>query len=426
MAQGVGEKTGKRWPKLILRWVIYVILSLLLMYEATHCSQIEECSGVEAPGGALSHTDYTTIVEFGTSRKPQSHRVILVTLAAGTEPDEVLSNVCAQRLFTARLIKRLNDLNVSVIAFDKFYNPKSCTREGEERATQAFVAAVRASRAVIVRGLPSVMLDHKQTANITGDSTQNPKEREVCLRETATLDLPIPASNSGLLRLDADTRRIPLRWPAFQEDGKTVKLVDSFALVAVRAIEPEVLDTPVLQQALDSGEQPYSTNIPFAGRSALAILCGRNSKNATDWEKCETDEPWSEINGAIVVVGDHSGDTDKHPSIQGLIYGVDLQANYIAALLDQRYYLPLLETVGNGIVIVVFFIVLQLLLWKFSHLKYGPLRAGLVGILLWATVLVVSILIFAFKGYLLTVWVQGINLITIIASCAEHWVATME
>lgn len=413
MAETIQGGGSKRWVRLSVRWTVYVTLSLLLLYEANHCSLIEECSGAEAPGGALSHSDYGTIVKYGSARKPQSHRVVLVTLSAGVEPDEVLAKLCSQRLFIAGLIRRLNDLNVSVIALDKSYAPTSCNKEGEEtQNTQAFIKAITASRAVITRGLPTAMLDDKQTVG----------EREVCLRETPTLALPIPPGNSGLLRLDADTRRIPVQWPVFQGDGKTVDPADTFALVTVRAADPEALDNPVLQKALKSGEQPYSTTIPFSPHSALALLCGRQAnKSTTDWKTCATSDAWPEMNGAIVVIGDHNGDADKHPSLHGLTYGVDLQANYIAALLDQRYYLPAFSTFGNGAIIVVFFLGLQALLWKI-----GPLRAGAAGLAVWGVILVTSILVFALKGYLLTVWVQGINLVTIIVSCLEHWVAKME
>lgn len=418
MAQGT--HAGISWAKLILRWAIYVVLSLLLLYEATHCSLIEECSGVEAPAGALSHSDYTTIVKYGSPRKAKSHRVVLVTISSGTEPDDVVAKVCLQRLFTARLIKRLNDLNASVIAFDKFYGAHSCPLDGVE--TQALFAAIKTSRAVVTRGLPTSTLDNKQkVSSMKVGETQKMEEREVCLRETETLELPMPASHSGLLRLDADTRRIPLQWPVFQRDGKTVELMDSFPLITVRAADPEALETPVLQTSLATGTQPYSTMMPFAQHSALAILCGRTAQSTTDWKTCTTEEPWADMNGAIVVVGDHIGDADKHPSLQGIRYGVDLQANYIAALLDQRYYLPLLGNIGNSAFIVVFFLILQVILWK-----HGPMRAGIFGISVWFGILIISILVFAFRGYLLTVWVQGINLVTVIVSCLEHWCARLD
>src|SRR5207244_3957812 len=98
---------------------------------------------------------------------------------------------------------------------------------------------------------------------------------------------------------------------------------------------------------------------------------------------CRAD-PIEGMNGAIVVIGDHFDDQDTHPAIrvaedeaaerdeedaapEGLLYGVDLQANYIAALLDKRYYLPLLTGLGNDAFIVVFFVVLQVLFWRWEQ-----------------------------------------------------------
>src|SRR5205085_6583707 len=115
-------------------------------------------------------------------------------------------------------------------------------------------------------------------------------------------------------------------------------------------------------------------------------------------------EEWlDKINGAIVIVGNHTSG-DVHPTADGKSYGVDLQANYIAALLDQRYYL-VLSSFQNGIVVVIFFIILQILLWKYE----GRLKALIYAILLWLVMFILSIGVLAFTGYLVNIWVQEIN-----------------
>jgi hypothetical protein len=389
--------------------MVYLILSLLLFHEATGNVLIEECSGTDAPARALSKSDYNAIVGASSFRDPQNHKVILVALSNGVEPDEVLANFCLQRLFSSRLISRLNQLGAAVIAFDKQYSTSACDVRGAE--TTALAEAIRTSHAVITRGLPTVIVNE-----VTRDGKKS------CLREERTLDLPIPLQHSGTLRLDADIRRAPLRWPVLDRDGKNINETETFAWVTATVADLPSLQTARIKKAWATGEQPYSTFMKIPTFSAIELLCGKGSGKDSDWRNCTSAEPWDEINGSIAVVGDHNGDTDRHNTPWGSIYGVDLQANYVAALLDQRYYLSLFSPGQNESAIVIFFLVLQLLFWK-----SGSTLQGLVyGVALWGTIFVSSIFILAFTGYLLTVWVQGINLLTILISFFEHWAARMD
>ena len=183
---------------------------------------------------------------------------------------------------------------------------------------------MRESQAIVTRGLPTGIIPE-----------QHRHSREVCLKQLPTLELPIPESNSGLLRLDADTRRIPLSWPVIQQDG-TVKDEDTLAWITAKAADASALETAQLQRARRGAEQPFSTMTKLNTFSALRIVCGEGAKPTVDWQACTSAERMNDINGAIVVIGDHNGETDQHSTIGGLIYGVDLQANYVAALLDQR------------------------------------------------------------------------------------------
>ncbi|HJX83845.1 MAG TPA: CHASE2 domain-containing protein [Candidatus Angelobacter sp.] len=381
----------------------------MAFHEASNNSLIEECSGMDAPLRALSSSDYETMVRYSSFKEARNHKVVLVTLTNGVEPDEVLANICLQRRFAAKLIDRLNDLRAAVIAFDKQYSTGACDVRGEE--TVALAKAMKESRAFVTRGLPTA---------ITPEKTLDGKK--TCLKEPETLDLPIPPERSGLLRLDADTRRSPLSWPVLQQDGAHVKRIETLAWVTARTADPESLHTIRLQRAFGSGEQPYSTMADIPTFSAITLLCGKGSGKATDWRSCESIEKWDGINGAIVVVGDHNGDTDRHNTLRGSVYGVDLQANYVAALLDQRYYLPLLSVRQTELAIVIFFIALQVLFWKY----HSSIRSLVYAFSFWGIIFVGSIVILAFTGYLVTIWVQGINLATILLSFFEHKAARME
>jgi hypothetical protein len=400
-----------KWFKLAVRSGVYVALALLLLHEATQSSLLEECTGGEAPAGVLSNSDYTAIVTHSSFREPSNHKVLLVTLTGGIEPDEILTRLCSQRFFTSRLIRRLNELGAAVIALDKQYGVTTCQATPEERKqTDALADAIRASRAVVTRGLPTALVTEE---NVHG--------KRVCLRGQSTLELPVPTQNSGVIRLDADTRRTPLVWTVLKPQGTDGEQMETLALVTARAADASALATRRLRKALERGEQPFSTMVHIPQFSAVQILCGRDSSQSTDWRACRSTEAWPEMNGAVLVIGDHNGENDRHATVGGYIYGVDLQANYIAALLDQRYYLPLLTDTQNQATIVIFFLAQLTLYWKCK----SRVRAFLYGVLLWALIFLVSIVLLAFTGYLLTVWVQGINLISVLIIFLEHWAAEL-
>ena len=400
----------------------YLVLALLLLHEATGNGEIEECKGVDASVASMSRQDYRTLVHYAIPDVGQAQKVILVTIGS-MEPDDIRRDFCQQRFFIARLIQRLKMLNVAVIALDKFYEPDTCPLDGEE--TKTLLSSVSGTAPVVTLAFRTALIPKN-----------NRGKANVCLSTKPGFDLGLPKKNLGLTRLDADTRRIPLQWPILS-DG-VVKPEETFAFITARAFNKDALQNPLLTTAIRKGQQPFSTLVRIEHHSALEILCGK-SADPKEWEKCVTNEPVEGFNGAVVVIGDHYGEQDLHPAIrdaetettdvqddtapEGLVYGVDLQANYIAALLDRRYYLPLLPEWGDQAVIVAFFIVLQVLCWRFHRRLW---LAGVTGILLWLLIAAVSFEVLAFKRYLLTVWVHGINLGTVVVSVLEHWVARMD
>lgn len=417
-----GKKERNRKSQLVLRWIIYFTLALLLLHEATGSGQIQECMAVDASAQAMSHSDYRTLVKYAIPEPAQAHRVIIVAIGSA-EPSEIKSDFCTQRLFVARLIERLTQLHASVVALDRFYGNLTCS-SGE---TEALLKAAHVTYPVVTLAVRTRLIPMRER-----------KDPRICLEPAESFDLGLDKSRLGITRLDADTRRIPLQWPLVISDvthQTEQPSADSFVFVTARAADKESVETPLLQNALAASEQPFSTMTKIPHYSALEVICGKRANTGT-WRNCANREPIEGFNGAVVVVGEHSGDQDTHPTIQnpdldldvpdpapdGLVYGVDLQANYIAALLDKRYYLPALTEHESEAFILVFFVVLQVLFWKVKPLA----KAFLIGVLFWVLIFGFSLGLLAFKRYLLTVWVQGINFLTILVSWLEHWAATME
>jgi hypothetical protein len=151
---------------------------------------------------------------------------------------------------------------------------------------------------------------------------------------------------------------------------------------------------------------------------AAKVLCGTTYSQATDWRNCQSNEEIPELRDAVVVFGDHVGDNDWHQEGKGKrVYGVDLQANFVAAILDKRCYLPLLSAESN-----LLFIGATLLILDICFHFFKPLwRTLLIAVVVWGAIVAASFVILSFTGYLFTIWVQGITLTTIFVTALHHW-----
>jgi CHASE2 domain-containing sensor protein len=178
-------------------------------------------------------------------------------------------------------------------------------------------------------------------------------------------DYLLPSSLSGLglreaiVNIDLDTRKLPLKWLVFpskaDKDHDTRQVLrETLALTAAQAYEKGQLEAehPRLAKLLNPVRHPYISFLDldqFKPYRLLAgfVLCGRPVKQGEDATTCVA--PSSDlgvVSGKIVVIGEIS-DQDIKSTVVGRIPGVFLQANFIEALLDDRYYegYPLLNYV---------------------------------------------------------------------------------
>jgi hypothetical protein len=246
-------------------------------------------------------------------------------------------------------------------------------------------------------------------------------DRHCCLAAVPNLELGIPDGRAGSVKLDANSKLAPLKWPVLDGD----KLIDqkTFSLVTAEAAKPGLLKMARIRIALSMEGRPYSTRVrDIPTFSAFKILCGEGAGASADWRSCHTDEPEPYISGAVVIVGDHIGERDIHPNPGSrFIYGVDLQANYVAALLDQRIYMPLMN---EKLATALLFVLLLILHSAFAHFPLG--RAFLVALGCWIVLVCASIVILVEWGLLLTIWLQGLTLSTICVVAMHHWTTKLE
>ena len=405
--------------KVVLQSLIYLVLVFFLLHEVEDKTAIEECTGFDAPSRALERSDYDFFIRHSTFQEPSNRRVVEIVLDPKIEPEDVISDYCTQRQFTARVIDRLNELQVSIITLDKIYMRKRCP--DNDIGTDALHNSIKHSRATIILGADTEITPQTRVNN-----------QDVCLRlrQGQFLSFDVADDKAGLLRMDANTRLAPLEWPVRVTEANSsdeIRNLPTLSFVTALAADARAVQTRVLQSAIRSHQQPYSTRIDMPVFSAAQVLCGRSySSVSNDWRTCKSGELPNDLDprNAIVIFGDHVGENDLHqePQHPQGLYGVDLQANYIAAILDKRCYLPLLSPTGNLIVIGCALLILHIC---FHFLK--PLwRTVLIALIGWAIIVGVSFLFIGLTGYLFTPWVHGITFATIITTALHHWTTTGE
>jgi len=243
-----------------------------------------------------------------------------------------LNMVCEQRGFLAKLIGRIADEQPEVIVLDKYFGPASCPRdpadtialrEAIDLATQAAPHPVR-----VVVGL--------SVSRRSGEPQPNPS-----LFDDAAVD-------QGIVNIHHDVRRMALRWCGRVDpvEGLTRPAgCETLALRAARAYRPTIVreNQRGLRDLLVAGRHPYISFIPPEDFCQFDVLGDATLRvNNEDVCKRTSDGPRTGLGylrGRIVLVGERSS-TDMHDTVVGPVSGVFVQANYIEALLDRRYFRP--------------------------------------------------------------------------------------
>jgi len=310
------------------------------------------------------------------------------------------SNICAERDFLARMLERLADAGVKTVVIDKFFGAGTCPngepgtlklvsmidhlRKGEPTAPGK---PAREAMAIVV-GLRAVEVDEAQR-----------KLPEVTSYVAPSLRLETDATRGqqGLVNADFDTRRAALQWAVYPdlrsaEDGRVV-VVDTLPFAAAKLQNPRLLvENQPLAALVESGRQPFIAFIKpeqFEPHRHFAseIVCGKPLASQEDWPGCfgQAAVP-SGMAGRIVIIAEED-QGDQHNTIIGRIAGYYLVANYIEALLDDRFLMPAWPGV-NTLFSFTILLTMELLLFVFHS---APVRAvaSMVGL-----VLVVAFILF--------------------------------
>ncbi|HEX5285096.1 MAG TPA: CHASE2 domain-containing protein [Bryocella sp.] len=317
----------------------YAVVAVLLIgweLQEGHVYQSENCNlkTAEPSESVLMSPLYSRVLKF--AKLKDSQQVSMVAIESGL--DQIQANVCPARAFTADLLQAIAVQQPAVIAIDKFYGKGSCATDDPD--TAKLLATIASLKVPMVVGASTHTSEQNNTSS--------------CLVMTQQLFSPVPGGNgstsqagsamvhAGLTRLNENPLKIPLVWQVFAKDGDKQVAKDSsgesFALVTTQLMNSALTQTKKFQKLMNSPQQPYADVAdPLEKQTSTNLLCTAANPDAVKrWGlNCAGAKPL-DVKGKVVVIGAESS-ADSYSVTGHEMYGFDLQAHYVAALLGGAY-----------------------------------------------------------------------------------------
>src|ERR1700722_73783 len=371
-SKGKGTRaTVAHWRAKLLRGLGYVFaLSLLLLLDnavesiggADHLSIEQRYSKIFSPSAL-----YPVLTGAGSRTGSGSHTAVIVigTGALNNEADDP----CLIRRLIAHVVKGAQDLRPSVIAIDRSFNATGCT---SEVSNSLLASEVASSQIPIALGQATQSFDELQT------------KRPLVFQKLATHGLsdsdlyvadPIPFETTqqrrlaiGLMRLDADNRKIPLSWHVKRPDG-SYEWLDSLSAASVRLAEAGKQVQTRVAHLKENHRNPLSSfyrENQLLLIDAMDVICGNNA-TASSWTACtnrsSSNVQLTKLQGRVLLIGivDRNGQEDVQESPVGKVSGVILQANYIEALLANSF-LSAVSPVSQIAIGIAWFCIVEIIL----------------------------------------------------------------
>lgn len=321
----------------------------------------------------------------GGLRKTRIDEFRIVTIARGVEPGWALGEFrCTHRFFMAKLLRKVADADPRLIVVDKWYGPipaGACAPGADGTAALREAVQAISAKVPIVMALGSytraeVLQFCSPPQEEKSKSAKKPGPEEVLKPEEMVLGdyepmgegTPSGQVTLGLARINEDIRKIPLGWMAYSNcddvGKKAAEPSPTLATAAAKLLDPNIMQGNNLTELQRRITHPYTKLVEqgtFKTVSAIHLLC-KNASPTVDWEHCEpTDDQdaRTEFRSRVVIVGEIWRDLHK---LDDTVYtGPELQANYIAALLDQS----ILQPVSKWLTYPMSFLWLLFIVWIF-------------------------------------------------------------
>ena len=314
-----------RWvSKGVLVTLYFAALSALVLWEYRDRFETLDpgCTLVDAPPHtSLYNRPYERLLDWASA--DAARHVSVLSIPASLE--EIQSNACIGRAYTADVLRTLAQLHPAVIVLDKYYSPGACASSPE--STRDLVA---------VAGALSVPV-------VVGESTGGNLYRtdDACLVRKPQLEFQSPNVHHGLTRLNTATEKLPLQWRVLSDGPAAAhaQVLDSLSLATVKVYDPGYVDRPRIRSLLGSERHPYANldvELPHATTTDLICEAGTPGMIQRWAPRCPQGRAPLNLMGKLVVIGSEDKG-DLRQVLDKRMWGFDLQAHYIEALLSGTF-----------------------------------------------------------------------------------------
>ena len=292
--------------------------------------------------------------EFAPSgpRQTRIDEIKIVSIVRNVEPGSALGEFrCTHRAFMAKLLSKIAEADPRLIVVDKWYGripPGACTPSNN--GTTALKKAIRSISAKVPFVIAIGSYNREEIQQVCPELGRDDLQGdEMVLGDLESFgeDASPGRIRLGLARINSDVRKVPLGWMVFpdckvkREQAKTLPTV---ATAAAELLDPNIMKSNDLGTLKRKNIHPYTKLAPpgtFQSVSAIGLVCDHPGPDI-DWTRCGPNEgdknSLEDLRHKVVIVGETTGDI--HRTDEGVMTGPELQANYMAALLDESILKP--------------------------------------------------------------------------------------
>lgn len=397
-------------------WIRFVAACLLVLIIESVFDYLVEDEDQELPQVTQSVFNaaglYQGIVAAPRDPIPRYTTVVEINPALDSTAID-LHHICEQRKMMTTLLNIMKDGLPKVIVLDKYYSSALFPPCGKDVDT-GLISAVQDLR---THHIPVIVGRRiQESSEAEGSNSKDYLVPSLPLGDTSACRDKVQAGRlcfEGIVNIDRDTRKLPLEWPVFESKDDIAngqaRLHPTLALSAAYAYDNDLIARhPRLARFVRAAEHPY---ISFLSKNNIhpiltsAFLASNDSHDPAVMDELAV--KLGEVRGKVVLIGEINDDADSHPTVVGRMPGLYVQANYIEALLDDRYYrpLPVLDYILGFILLAAV---------EFILVVYGGrywLAIPLIGTVLLIGVAILYVIVVHFRCYVDPVPVGGTALV---------------
>jgi uncharacterized membrane protein YphA (DoxX/SURF4 family) len=389
--------------RLVLGVVYLVALSGLIVWEyRDHLDLGSSCQSADTAAKPAFYTyPYRRFLDW--AHADSASEVSVVAIPSNLE--DIQNNVCLARSYLADMLRSIALQHPAEIVIDKFYGPTACV--SSPQSTAELLSVVQSLSVPVIIGEST----NKTDTQVDGS----------CLVRKPQLDFQASNVRHGLTRVNVDSEKVPLQWSVLPSEPATPAAapaqphpqdLDSLSWAAVKAYDPAFAQRPRIQALIDTGRHPYAKlTVDLPRETSTDLLCDAGTPAMRQRWSIACPGPGHRINllGRVVVIGAEE-ESDRRTTLGMDLWGVDLQARYIQAMLSGSYLRSLPLWVSFSLFAGFIFIIegLPTLMEAFRpHWRNHPLfsrafqRRRYVWVLFWSVIVIVLSTVIALAlGYL--------------------------